>query len=58
MEKNKLNIPGEDFLPDSPIKAPIAFIDDEVYPFKKNYWNRMLETIREHEKLMSVGFAS
>lgn len=32
MQRNKLNIPAEEFLPDTNIKAPFVFIGDEAYP--------------------------
>lgn len=36
MEKGVLNIPDNDFLPDSDIKAPFVFIGDEAYPLLRN----------------------
>lgn len=36
MEKKKLNIPDDKFLPNSNIKAPFVLIGDEAYPLLKN----------------------
>lgn len=51
MEKGTLNIPEDNFLPSSDIKAPFVFIGDEAYPLMKHlmkpYARRNLDQSQE-----------